>query len=82
MDEIDRAIVGESARWGDNRVSSPYTRDDWLDVQNNLLDDYFPQRTARVLNQLRSRGLFPDVDAPAFNQHGGGVHVREQAAVA
>ena len=36
MDEIDRAIVGESARWGDNRVSSPYTRDDWLDIQSKL----------------------------------------------
>ena len=28
-DQIDRAIVGESARWGDNRQSRPYTRQDW-----------------------------------------------------
>ena len=33
MDEIDRAVVGESARWGDNRVSSPYTHSNWLRTQ-------------------------------------------------
>jgi CotH protein/chitobiase/beta-hexosaminidase-like protein/lamin tail-like protein len=73
LDEIDRAIVGESARWGDNRVESAYTRNDWLSTQNALLDNYFPQRTAEVLNQLQSRNLFPNVDAPVFNHSGGHV---------
>ena len=25
-DELDRAVVGESARWGDSKVSVPHTR--------------------------------------------------------
>ncbi|MHC4889962.1 MAG: LamG-like jellyroll fold domain-containing protein, partial [Planctomycetota bacterium] len=37
MDQVDRAIVGESARWGDNRESTPYTRQDWLNTQDNKL---------------------------------------------
>ncbi|MCH8922437.1 MAG: lamin tail domain-containing protein, partial [Planctomycetes bacterium] len=74
MDEIDRAIVGETARWGDNRVSRPYTRDDWLRTQNGLLDNYFPVRSNNVLGQLRNDGLYPNsggVQPPSFNQHGG-----------
>jgi hypothetical protein len=76
MDEIDRAIVGESARWGDNRVSSPYTRDDWLDIQNGKLDDYFPRRTSIVLHQLRGQGLFPaaSASAPEFEINGVPLH--------
>ncbi len=73
MGEIDRALVGESARWGDNRVSTPYTYSDWLDTQNDLLDNYFPQRTAVVVEQLRNRNLFPNVEFPTFNQQGGPI---------
>ena len=64
MSKIDRAIVGETARWGDNRVRSPYTRDDWLETQNNLLERYFPVRTDRVLRQLRSDDLYPSASVP------------------
>ncbi len=72
MDEIDRAVVGETARWGDNRVRSPYTHADWLQTQNNLLTGYFPVRTGRVLNQLRADGLYPStsIPAPAFQVAG------------
>ncbi|MEM9657242.1 MAG: chitobiase/beta-hexosaminidase C-terminal domain-containing protein, partial [Planctomycetota bacterium] len=82
MDEIDRAVVGESARWGDNRVSNPYTRDDWLGVQDDLLNDYFPTRTSVVFNQLRDDRLVPSaaLAAPEFlieagPQHGGQVQI-------
>ncbi len=76
--EVDRAVVGDSARWGDNREDndSPYvryTRDDFVIERDSLLDDYFPRRSGIVLNQLVSRGLYPQVTAPAFNQHGGDV---------
>jgi len=74
LDEIDRAIVGESARWGDNRKAIPYTRDvEWVNERDRLLNTYFPQRTAIVLGQLRSAGLYPSVVAPSFNQHGGEI---------
>jgi hypothetical protein len=70
--QADRAIVGESARWGDNRDSTPRTRDDdWLPTVNGNIDNYFPQRTGIVLNQLKADDLYPPVDAPVFTQHGG-----------
>ncbi|HZN64859.1 MAG TPA: FN3 associated domain-containing protein, partial [Tepidisphaeraceae bacterium] len=70
---IDRAIVGESARWGDRqRPGQPYTRDnEWMTEQNRLLNEYFPVRTEEVLNQLRAINLYPSVAAPVFSQHGG-----------
>jgi len=77
LEEVDRAVVGESARWGDNHRSAPYTRDvDWIRERNWLLNQYFPQRTQTVLNQFKSRGWYPNVDAPTFringvHQHGG-----------
>jgi len=73
LSEVDRAVVGESARWGDNqRPDLPYTRDvEWVAERDRLLYDYFPLRTGLVLEQLKARGLYPSVAAPVFSQHGG-----------
>ncbi|MGI9239814.1 MAG: lamin tail domain-containing protein [Verrucomicrobiales bacterium] len=72
---IDRAIVGESARWGDNRNpdDAPYTREAWVAERDRLIGSYFPERTGVLLAQLREDGLYPDVEAPEFGQHGGEV---------
>jgi hypothetical protein len=73
-EEIDRAIVGESARWGDNQRAVPYTRDvEWVAERDRLLDKFFPTRTEFMVGQFRNRGLYPRVEAPSFNQHGGVV---------
>ena len=70
--EIDRAIVGESARWGDKARSQPYTRDvEWLIEQNRLLLSFFPARSAVILEQFRKIDLYPEVEAPAMSQFGG-----------
>lgn len=81
--EIALPIIAESARWGDYRrdvvqYSSPpydlYTRNvQWAAEQARLTNSYFPGRTATVLSQLRSAGLYPSVNAPAFNQNGGQI---------
>jgi len=71
-DAIDLAIIAESARWGDAKVTKPRTRDnDWLPQVRYLLDEYFPKRTDIVLGQFRAKGWYPNVEAPSFNQHGG-----------
>ena len=87
-DEINLAVIAESARWGDYRrdmhsySSGPYrlyTRNEfWIPQKNWLLNEYFPRRTDVALDQFKSRGLYPGVDAPTFNingsyQHGGYV---------
>ena len=81
---IDRAVVPESARWGD--VAQPGTvfnrNDHWLPERNRLLNSLFPQRSQIVLQQLRDANLYPLLDAPTFNQHGGSVPAGFQLAIA
>jgi len=79
MDEIDLAIVAESARWGDTlSPTDPRDRNtDWLPAVQWVRDSYLnaaPQtRSTIVLNQLIAAGLYPTVAAPVFSQHGGTV---------
>jgi hypothetical protein len=80
---MDKAIVGESVRWGDYRrdvhnssegTYQLYTREaHWLPENTRMATSYFPNRTAIVLAQLRAQFLYPNNTAPVFNQHGGRV---------
>ncbi|MGH9362788.1 MAG: CotH kinase family protein, partial [Thermoanaerobaculia bacterium] len=82
--EIDKAVAAESARWGDYRrdvhpySSGPYllyTRDDhWLVELDRLVNAYFPARTATLLGQLKSIGLYPAAGAPVFSLPGGSIN--------
>jgi len=72
-DHIDRAIVGESARWGDNRREPPYTRADWRSNMDGLISGYFPIRTDIVQGQFNSRGWLMPLPAPGFSQYGGEI---------
>ena len=71
---VDRAVVAESARWGDKHSGSPYTRDQhWARERDNILNNYLPRRSEVVLNQFRGARLYPTVSAPEFNRRGGFV---------
>jgi hypothetical protein len=77
MNQIDRAIVGESARWGDNRSQTPHTRQDWVNTQNGKLGR-FVNRSNEVLGWLKGANLYPNTNAPVFYingsyQHGGHI---------
>jgi hypothetical protein len=72
--EIDRAIVAESARWGDNRVpNDPYTRADFLAIKNGVFNDFFPVRTTAVVGHFVGTKWMPVIAAPDFSQFGGSV---------
>lgn len=72
--EIENAVIGESARWGDQRRASPYTRDgEWTAERDRINSEFFPVRPGHVISQLRIHGLYPDVDPPHLSQHGGQV---------
>ena len=85
ISEITNAVVAESARWGGFLLYTNYTRNDqWLGELNALLGvtndpvfgdtwNYFPMRSATVLQQYKTIGLYPNVAAPAFSQFGGRV---------
>lgn len=75
--QLDRAIIAESARWGDHRngIDSEievYDRDDdWLPHQDWLIGSFFPVRSDNVLNLYRTQGFFPTSTlAPTFNVNG------------
>jgi hypothetical protein len=82
--QIDKAVIAESARWGDYRrdvhqyqTEGPfdlYNREDyWLPQLNYILNTYFPGRTEVFISQLRKAKLFPSVDAPVYQLNGNPV---------
>lgn len=72
--QINRGIVGESARWGDNRRATlPYTRNaEWLTEINRLLSTFIPGRRDVVLAQFtgKSPAWYPTVNTPVFRING------------
>ncbi len=67
---IDRAVVGESARWGDTRNDPPVTRADWLKALDEVLAQ-MDGNAARLIALTREAGYYPDLDPPLFNQPDG-----------
>ncbi len=74
QDLIAQSIVAESARWGDANRATPYTPNIERQAEIDWIENvFFAQRNDIVLQQFRDIGLFPDLDAPVFGQHGGQV---------
>ena len=79
--QVELALVAEYARWGDTARRSAdklpggadrlVTPDTWTTFRDGLFADWLPRRSAILLQQLRSAGLYPDVQAPVLDQHGG-----------
>ncbi|MDA7633488.1 lamin tail domain-containing protein, partial [bacterium] len=65
LDEVENSILVESARWGYRSPSS------WQSAAQNALSDILPSQGRNLISRLRSRGLYPSVDAPILSQHGG-----------
>jgi hypothetical protein len=82
-DQIDTAIIAESARWGDSkRPDEPFTKADWLQEIDGIVDAYFPGRTGIVLGQFRGKKWYPSVEAPRFHinglhRHGGHISTED-----
>jgi len=73
VDQIDLAVIGASARWGDAQRGSPRTKTDWDRESSYMVGTYFPQRTQIVLDQMRSVNMFPDQALVSLSQHGGEI---------
>lgn len=86
-EQMNLPIIAESARWGDYRrdvYQRPdkgdqgpydlYTRDDfWIPARDKLVEQYFPVRTANVIEDYVEAGLYPTLTPPTFNHDGGRV---------
>ena len=91
VDELQNAIVAESARWGDYRRDvhrrgndiELYTRDThWLPEHERLYEEYFPRRSDITFDRMQRVGWLPDLATPAFQvnnipQHGGELSPRD-----
>ena len=74
---IDKAVVAESARWGDVASTTPYadrarksfyTRDDdWVPERDEIIDEYIPSLTDITLQNLRNANLIPDFAPPVVD---------------
>ncbi len=71
---IDKALYAEAARWGDYRRDvhpwqsrgQLYTVDNqFMNERNRLLNQYFPYRTEKVLNNILAMVNIDDFEAPA-----------------
>jgi len=71
--QIDLAIIAESARWGDAKRGTPRNKDDWEGQNDYMLNTFFPARTQIVLNQMRSVHMFPDTAIISFDPFGGEI---------
>jgi tetratricopeptide (TPR) repeat protein len=83
VQQVHRAMVGESARWGDARefaiganpaTGQTFTRDEWWTPEIDKLATLFiPALVQENVDRLRAANLYSPLEAPAFNQHGGPV---------
>ena len=76
--EIELAMITESARWGDQHHHPPVSMPEWYSMRDWILQTYLPQRPSIVVQQFRAAGLYPELDAPVFHvsgtyQHGGHI---------
>ena len=64
--QVEMPVICESARWGDMHHNQPLDQDDWYEMRDWLLENFFQQRYDIVLQQLRNAGLYPEVEAPTL----------------
>lgn len=78
MNEIVMAIVAETARWQPSSSVSPLPWDrnqEWTNEWRYLRETYFPQRSTKLVTQLRKHANWWPIDPPNFAQVSGTVPV-------
>ena len=76
--EIESAVMAESARWGDTGRGGgePRTRDEhWRAEVDRILNEYIPRRSDIVLAQLFRQGLVPDFSPAACERRADDWHL-------
>jgi hypothetical protein len=67
---ISRTIIPETARWGAH-AEGFYTPDSFQSYVNWMVNINAVSRTDVVISQMKAAGIFPNLGAPVFSQHGG-----------
>ncbi|MFO7448435.1 MAG: CotH kinase family protein, partial [Ignavibacteriaceae bacterium] len=69
--QIETAVIAESARWGDSKIFPSRTKEHWTEAVNYIIEDYLPSRNDVVLQQLINKGLYSNNIPPQFSISGG-----------
>jgi hypothetical protein len=77
VDEVQAAIPAEAARWGNTSSQSPEM---WQRNIDYLMKRWLPTRRDKVAQQLRNRGLYPDLVPPAVKSNGAVIAQRKWGA--
>ena len=85
--ELRLAVIGESARWGNPHSSNwaPPSRggsdnrprtldDDWQPEVDRWFNEYIPERSRVIVDQLWKHGLIPDLEPARLGKRGGVVN--------
>ncbi|MFN0126130.1 MAG: lamin tail domain-containing protein [Verrucomicrobiales bacterium] len=70
--EVEPAIMAESARWGDAKTSPARNASHWRSART-ATRTWFNSRSTQFVSEAKTRGFFPTIDPPVFNQRGGHV---------
>jgi len=70
--EIEPAIIAESARWGDAKTSPARNASHWRSARS-ATRTWFTNRSTQLVSEARTRGFYPPIDPPVFAQRGGSV---------
>ena len=65
MQEIHDSLLAECARWGYRTPAN------WESSAASIRSGLFPTRTTQLVGYLRTAGLYPAFDPPAFDRYGG-----------
>lgn len=63
--ELENAIIAESARWGDVRYEDPITQDDWSQAREYVVSQMIGNGQ-RLIDQMRAKGYYPHLDPPEW----------------
>ncbi len=69
--QVAPGIISDIVRWGSSPDS--HTLAQWRARIDSIRRDFFPNRPAQVLSQLRARGFYPMLATPTFSLRGGRI---------
>ncbi|MHC4643033.1 MAG: FN3 associated domain-containing protein, partial [Planctomycetota bacterium] len=78
-EQINMAIIAESARWGDSKTDPPRTKNNWISAINYEVTNFLTGRSSVLVGLLQNTKLssgalaplYPGVEAPSLNPLGG-----------
>ena len=70
--QVEPAIIAESARWGDAKTSPARNASNWRTARTDTRN-WFTNRSTQFISEARTRGFYPTIEPPSFNQRGGAV---------